>query len=67
VSSGRIIELLPVTMNPVSFDYAYDITWNGAVVTFDDTTPIYKDDSGTKTGLWIIVEQPPTISVTTEK
>jgi hypothetical protein len=65
VSSGRIIELLPVTMNPVSFDYAYDITWNGAVVTFDDTTPIYKDDGGTKTGLWIIVEHPPIISVTT--
>jgi hypothetical protein len=64
-SPERTIELLPVTtMASVNFTYALDVTWHGAVVTFDETTPIYKED-GT-TGLWIIVEYPPTIAVTTE-
>jgi len=58
----QTIELLPVTMSSVSFTSAKDITWYGAVVTFDGTTPIYEDESG----LWIIVEYPPTITVTTE-
>jgi hypothetical protein len=58
----QTIELLPVTMSSVSFIYAKDVTWYGAVVTFDGTTPIYEDESG----LWIIVEYPPTITITTE-
>jgi hypothetical protein len=45
-----------------NFTDALDICWYGAVVTFDGTTPIYKDGNG----LWIIVEYPPTITVTTE-
>ena len=45
---------------------AMDITWRGAVATFDDTTPIYAMDEGTPTGLWILVEYPPTITVTAE-
>jgi len=59
------IELLPVSeLASVNFTYALDVTWHGAVVTFDGTTPIYENDN--KTGLWIIVEYPPTITVTTE-
>jgi hypothetical protein len=60
------IELLPVTMTPTNFTNALDITWHGAVVTFDGTTPIYKEESGQKTGLWITVEYPPVITVSTE-
>jgi hypothetical protein len=65
-STSRTIELLPVAAAPANFTYALDISWHGAVVTFDGTTPIYKEESGQKTGLWIIVEYPPTITVTTE-
>ena len=64
-SDGRTIELLPVEMAQVNFISALDVTWHGAVVTFDGTTPIYKED-GNGMGLWIIVEYPPTITVTTE-
>ena len=60
-STTRTIELCPITSS-VSFTYAKDVTWYGAVVTFDGTTPIYEDGSG----LWIIAEHPPTITVTTE-
>jgi len=66
-SSSRVIELLPVAnaLNaPVSFLYPLDVVWYGAVVTFDGTTPLY--NSSNKSGLWIIVEYPPTITVTTE-
>jgi hypothetical protein len=64
--SGRrvTIEFNPVAQFQALFAYPLDVTWHGAVVTFDGTTPIYKED-GT-TGLWIIVEYPPTIAVTTE-
>jgi hypothetical protein len=60
--STQTIELCPITMSSVSFTSAKDLTWYGAVVTFDGTTPIYEDGSG----LWITVERPPTITVTTE-
>jgi len=64
-STERIIELLPVSeLASVNFTYALDVTWHGAVVTFDGTTPIYKEEDGT--GLWLIVEYPPIITVTTE-
>jgi hypothetical protein len=65
-TSQSRIELLPVTMTQVGFTYALDVIWYGAVVTFDGTTPIYKQQGGNKTGLWIIVESPPTIAVITE-
>jgi uncharacterized protein (UPF0333 family) len=59
------IEFSPVTaLAKVSnFTSALDIIWYGAVVTFDGGTPIYKSGG---TGLWIIVEYPPTVAVTTE-
>ena len=62
----QTIELLPVTVTKpsVSFKSAKDIIWYGAVANFDGTTPIY--DSSTKSGLWIIAEYPPTITVTTQ-
>jgi hypothetical protein len=40
--------------------------WHGAVVNFDNTNPVYKEEGGNKTGLWVIVEYPPTITVTTQ-
>ena len=65
-SANRRIELLPVTSS-TSFTYALDIAWHGAVATFDSTrTPIYKMQGGTPTGLWILAEYPPTITVTAE-
>ncbi len=66
-STQRIIELSPVAseLAPVNFTYALDVTWHGAVVTFDGTTPIC-EEGGNKTGLWIVVEYPPIITVTTE-
>ena len=54
---ARKIELLPVNMSQVSLPNAFDVTWHGAVVTFDGTTPIY--DQITRSGLWILVEYPP--------
>ena len=63
----RKIELAPISLTTVyNFTSALDIVWNGAVVTFDGTQPIYKEVSGKGTGLWITVESPPTITVTTE-
>jgi hypothetical protein len=65
--TNRAIDLVPVTsMAQAQFQYALDMTWYGAVVTFDSTTPIYEVVNGQKTGLWIIVEHPPIITVTTE-
>jgi hypothetical protein len=60
-SGTNKIELLPVTMSQISLPNAFDVTWHGAIVTFDGT-PIYKEDQGTKTGLWIIVEYPPSLT-----
>ena len=60
----QTIELLPISKPSVSFTSAKDIAWYGAVVTFDGTTPIY--NSSNQSGLWITVEYPPTITVTTQ-
>jgi len=65
-ATERTIELLPVTMAPANFTNALNIAWHGAIATFDGSTPIYREQSGQKTGLWIIVEYPPIIAVTTE-
>jgi hypothetical protein len=65
--TSKTIELLPVTsMAQVQFKYALDVTWYGAVVTFDASTPIYEVVGSQKSGLWITVEHPPTITVTTQ-
>ena len=63
-SSGSL-ELLPVSQSQVQFNFAYDITWHGAVTTFDNTTPLCGLYSGTTPfGLWILAEYPPTLTVT---
>jgi hypothetical protein len=65
-NTTKIIELLPVTLRQVNFQYALDVTWNGAIATFNGTTPIYIVQGGTPSGLWILAEYPPTIAVTAE-
>jgi hypothetical protein len=60
LNSGRIIEVNPVELAPVPFTYPLDVTWKGAVVTFDGE-PIYPESGGT-VGLWVLVEHPPTVS-----
>jgi len=58
------IEFNPVTQGLASvspFKDALDVTWHGAVVTFEDE-PVYPI-SGENIGLWVIVEHPPIITV----
>jgi hypothetical protein len=65
----RAIELLPVSSlaSVGNFTSALDICWYGAVVTFGaSNTPVYKGGGTNATGLWILVEYPPIITVTTE-
>jgi hypothetical protein len=58
------IELVPVTLSSVSFTYAYDVTWQGAVATFDGQTPLCSlYDATTPCGLYILAEFPPTLTV----
>jgi hypothetical protein len=69
-TASRKIEFAPVTsLHQVSyFTQSMDITWRGAVVTFDSTaTPIYKLDAGAAIGLWIIAEYQPQITLTAER
>jgi hypothetical protein len=56
-----IIEVNPVERFSSSFQTPLDVAWIGAVVNFDGTTPIYR--SSDQMGLWIIVENPPAISI----
>jgi hypothetical protein len=59
------LEILPVTLESVSFNYAYDVTWQGTVATIDGNTPVCSLwDATTPWGLWILVEYPPTLTVT---
>ncbi len=60
-STGRI-ELLPVAIFQVQFQSTLDVTWHGAVVTFDGGNPIYSNNGH---GLWILAELPPTMTVNT--
>ncbi|MEA2090506.1 MAG: hypothetical protein U9O89_07120 [Thermoproteota archaeon] len=62
ISSGHVIEFNPVKRYQVSFTYPLDIIWHGAVVTFTDQyDPIYRVSN--ETGLWVMVEYPPTVKV----
>jgi hypothetical protein len=64
--SNDIIELQPVSnLKAANFTYPLDIIWYGAVATFDGMTPIYEQTNGTVTGLWTLVEYPPTVTITT--
>jgi hypothetical protein len=60
------IILKPITVS-TQFDNALNVDWIGAIATFDSTTnPIYKLHEGTPTGLWILAEFPPSITIDTE-
>jgi hypothetical protein len=63
-TSTSLIELLPVKLHQVQFTSALDIMWRGAVVTFDNTAPVYQ--ASDQSGLWMLVEYPPTITVAAE-
>ena len=62
-STSQTILLLPVVLNNVTFENPIDVTWCGALATFDaSSVPIY---SSYQPGLWILAELPPTISIST--
>jgi hypothetical protein len=57
------IEVNPVDddLSAVTLPDPLDMTWSGAVVTFDEDEPIYRgSDAG---GLWVMVEHPPAVTV----
>jgi hypothetical protein len=65
-SQKVVIEVDPVTSTggSASFTYPLDLTWYGAVVNFSaTTTPIYPTTGSPTLGLWVIVEDPPTVSI----
>ena len=59
---SNLIEVNPVdsALSPVSFTTSRDLVWYGAVVTFNGE-PIYP--SSGYTGLWVMVEYPPSVAV----
>lgn len=62
--SNREIEFLPITLRETQFTEALDVTFEGAVATFDDTSPIYTLEGNPESGLWILVEHIPLLTVT---
>lgn len=58
------IEFNPVERYAASFTSSLDVVWSGAVAAFDGTTPVY--GFADQKGLWVLVEYPPTIRVTSE-
>ncbi|HEX9863246.1 MAG TPA: hypothetical protein VGB11_08220, partial [Candidatus Bathyarchaeia archaeon] len=67
-NSTKIIELDPVSLYTVNpFKSAMDITWEGAIATFDaPSTPVYYLNGDQPAGLWILAEFQPQITVTAE-
>ncbi len=64
-TSTGTLELMPVGLGQVQFKTSYDITWKGAVATYDTQTPICNFyDGTTPMGLWILAEFPPKLTVT---
>jgi hypothetical protein len=65
-SSDKVVELDPVKRYQTQDFHTQQlqITWTCAIVTFDNSTPIYTETAGVKSGLWIIVEYPPVLAVT---
>jgi hypothetical protein len=59
VLSSRI-EVNPVERYEVDYPFPLDLTWRGAVVTFDGE-PIYPRSGDV--GLWVMVEYPPSVTV----
>ena len=61
VADSRI-EINPVERYDVDFIYPLDLTWYGAVVTFDGE-PIYTSPLNGHVGLWVMVEHPPIVTL----
>jgi hypothetical protein len=61
-SASRVIEFNPVGRSqfPAAFTYSLDVTWHGAVATFNGE-PIYP--TAGNVGLWVLVEHPPVVAV----
>ena len=63
-SYNRIIEVNPVELDSVDdFDDSLDVIWHGAIVTFSGE-PIHPTSGDV--GLWVMVENPPTVSMDEE-
>ena len=62
--ANKKIELSPVTSSTQLPTSPLDVTWYGAVATFDDTTPIYR--SSDQSGLWLLAEYLPIVTVAAE-
>jgi hypothetical protein len=64
-TSVPVIELDPVTSaGSVNFTSPLDLTWYGAVATFSGANPLYTNNGNS--GLWPLVEQPPSATITPE-
>ncbi|MGD0644239.1 MAG: hypothetical protein ABSA75_04975 [Candidatus Bathyarchaeia archaeon] len=64
-TSTPVIELDPVTSaGPVSFTSPLDLTWYGEIATFNGANTIYASNGNS--GLWSLVEQPPSVAITPE-
>jgi hypothetical protein len=73
-TTAKTIEFSPVTqptgqVYPFTTPNTYEITWHGAIATFDSTkttTPVYTLQDTAPTGLWLLVEYPPKVTVISE-
>jgi uncharacterized protein (UPF0333 family) len=66
-ATSRSVELMPVSSLPASFTDSLDITWQGAIVTYTGSaTPVYGVSGGKTTGLWILAEYPPSVTITAQ-
>ena len=63
-STTPTIEVDPVTSagTVINFTSALDLTWYGEVATFNGVNPIYTSNGNS--GLWPLVEQPPSVTIT---
>ena len=71
-STAKTIELAPVTSLHTVSNYntpsGAEVTWYGAVATFDgSTSPIYDFNDGSPVGLWMLIEYLPMATVTAER
>ena len=71
-STAKTIELAPVTSLRTVSNYntpsGAEVTWYGAVATFDgSTSPIYNFNGGSPTGLWMLTEYLPMATVTAKR
>jgi hypothetical protein len=65
-SPSKTIEFDPLDPRShynASFTYPLDVTWQGAVVTFNKNPINMIYNASTKIGLWVMVENPPKISI----